>query len=156
MKPFSSVLCGAFLILSMPGFGQGIQPVRWHFQWEPAPNQEITLILTANVAPGWHVYSQFMEEGGPMPTRFSFDRSDDYIPSGKIEEKGNPVKFHDDSYEMEIIWYTGEVSFLQRIRLSQPEAKVNGVVEYMACNDHICVPRKQDFNFIILPLKKSP
>ena len=157
MKPFSRVLCGAFLILSLKlGFGQGTQPVRWHFQSEPAANQEISLTLTASVAPGWHMYSQFMEEGGPMPTRLSFDRSDDFILAGKTEEKGYPVKFHDDTYEMEITWYAGEVSFLQRIRLIQPVAAVNGTVEYMACNDHICVPRKQDFSIVILPLKKSP
>ncbi len=152
MRPFSN-----FLILSLNlGSGQGIQPVRWHFQWDRSANHEITVTLTAVVAPGWHVYSQFMEEGGPVPTRVSFDPSDDYAMAGKTEEKGNRLKFHDDTYEMEIVWYTAQVSFLQRIRLIQPAARVNGVVEYMACNDHICVPRKQDFNIAISPLEKSP
>ena len=158
MKLFSILLRGPFLILSLnSAFGQGIHPVRWHFQSDPAAlNQEIILTLTAHIAPGWHLYSQFMEEGGPMPTRFSFERSDDYVLLGKTEEDGNPVKFHDDTYEMDITWYTTGVSFVQRIRLVQPVTAINGVIDYMVCNDHICVPHKQDFSIAILPIKKSP
>src|SRR5882762_1642905 len=116
MKLFSILLRGPFLVLTMNcGFGQGIQPVRWHFQSDPAANQEIILSLTARIAVGWHLYSQFMEEGGPMPTRFSFERSDDYVLLGKTEEDGTPVKFHDDTYEMDIAWHTTGVSFVQKI-----------------------------------------
>ena len=157
MKPFSSVFCGAFLILSVKlGFAQGNQPVYWHFQWDLATNHEAILNLTANVAPGWHLYSQFLEQGGPMPTRLSFDRSDDYVLIGRTEEIGNPMKFRDDTYEMEIILYAAEVSFIQKIRLIQPVARVNGIVEYIACNDHTCVPHKQYFSMLISPMKKSP
>jgi thiol:disulfide interchange protein DsbD len=148
---------GAFFILATnPGFGQGIQPVRWHFQSDPTTNNELVLTLNARIAPGWHLYSQFMEEGGPIPTRISFERSNDYVLAGATEEKGEAVKFRDDTYEMEITWYTAQVAFLQKIRLIQPVTAVNGVVEYMACNDHICVPHKQDFRIAVLPMKKSP
>jgi thiol:disulfide interchange protein DsbD len=157
MKLFLILLRCPILILSLnSGFGQGTHPVRWHFQWDPAMNQEIILTLTAHIAPGWHLYSQFMEEGGPMPTRFSFERSDGYVMLGKTGEDGNPVKFHDDIYEMEITWYTTEVSFFQKIMLLQAATAVNGVIDYMVCNDHICVPHKQDFSIAISPIKKSP
>ena len=43
---------------------------------------------------------------------------------GKTEEGGNPVKFHDDTYEMDITWYTTGVSFVQKIRLVQPVTAV--------------------------------
>ena len=157
MKLFSILLHGPFLVLSLnSALGQGIHPVRWHLQSDPAMNQEIVLTLTARIAPGWHLYSQFMEEGGPMPTRFSFERSDNYVLLGKTEEDGNSERFHDDTYEMDITWYTAKVSFVQKISLVQPVSAINGVIDYMACNDHVCVPHKQDFSIAILPMKKWP
>src|SRR5258706_13692465 len=92
-----------------PSFGQGHKTVLWQFEAGPSANSEVVLKFTAHVAPGWHLYSQQISENGPMPTRFSFEHGDDYIVIGQIEEKGEATNFHDDTYEMEITWYSGTV-----------------------------------------------
>jgi thiol:disulfide interchange protein DsbD len=72
-----------------------------------------------------------------------------------MEEKGEVTKFHDADYEMEITWYTGVLSFVQRVRLAPQTTHIKGTIEYMTCNDYTCIPDKQDFNINIDPKKKS-
>lgn len=136
-------------------FAQGNHTVYWQFESVSTVNYEVVLKLTAHVAQGWHLYSQHMNENGPMPTRVTYTVDDGYVLIGQPEEKGNAVKFYDDLYGMEIIWYSGTVTFTQRIKLTRPTTTVKGTVEYMTCNDHICIPSKQDFTIDLQPKKKS-
>lgn len=133
---------------------QNPQPVKWNFKSEPVTRPETTLIITASIAPGWHIYSQFMEKGGPLPTGFSFERSEEYSLVGKPEEKGKAIKFYDDIFMIDIIWYSDVVTFSQKIKLYEPFATVKGKVEFMVCNNQMCLPvNEQIFNIEVKPLK---
>jgi Disulphide bond corrector protein DsbC len=151
-----------FLIVAYWGFcpfhnfAQANQTVQWRFKYEYVNRQEAILSLTANVAPGWHLYSQYMEEGGPQRTHFIFEGNQDFDLVGNTRETGDRTAFRDETYEMEIAWFSGEVSFQQRIRFTKPMVKVAGKIEYMTCNNQVCVPAKQDFYFDLQPLKKKP
>lgn len=136
-------------------FAQGNKTVMWQFEAASTANREVILKFTALVMQGWHLYSQHMGESGPMPTRFSFEGSEDYILIGQPNEIGNAVRFYDEDYATEITWYTGTVTFIQKVQLVKPITSVRGSVQYMTCNDHSCIPSKQDFKIEILPRKKS-
>jgi hypothetical protein len=136
--------------------GQDGPPVKWNFKTELSSKREIILTTTANIAPGWHLYSQYLKEGGPQPTRFSFYQSDAYTPVGQDAEKGEETTFYDEIYEMEITWYSRTVSFVQKFRLNEPVTAINGKVEYMTCNDHICIPAKKEFTVSVNMLKQDP
>lgn len=142
-----------FLTLSTFTFcyGQGRSPVTWHFEAASARGLETTLFITADVAAGWHLYSQSIKEGGPIATQFRFDVSDDYVLAGTTEEKGKAARFYDDTYEMEITWYTGVVTFAQRVILNKPGANIKGTVEFMTCNSEVCIPAAREFNIEIKP-----
>ncbi len=148
----SKFLLNIFLVILLASgisFGQGNAFVQWKFSTKPMSNNEKLLIMEAGIAPGWHLYSQFIDEGGPMPTSFRFEQSRDYLVIGKPQEDGNLSRFRDDIYEMEITWYTNKVSFLQRIRILQPGTTVNGIIEYMVCNEHSCIPARQEYSVFI-------
>ena len=135
-----------FLILFAAHTGYAQEPVIWHFAAAPVTGNETTLLITADLASGWHLYSQRIAEGGPIPTRFRFDGGDDCIPAGITHESGAASVFYDDTYEMEITWYSGKVKFSQRLNLSRPEVTIKGKVEYMTCNNDVCVPGEQEFS----------
>ena len=135
------------LLLARSGYGQG--PVVWTFRTTPVVGNETTLLVRATMAPGWHLYSQRMPKGGPIPTRFMFDSEGDYIPVGVTEEKGPATVFYDHTYEMEVTWYTGSANFSQRFRLHDPDVTIKGEVEYMACNEHICFPGAHVFSVAV-------
>ena len=126
---------------------QAVQPVRWNVKAEPYNNDQVSIIITASLDEGWHIYSQFMEEGGPMPTSFVFDQNSHYELIGKTEEHSEPVEKFDDTFMMPVIWFENKAVFIQRIQLHEDAAVVKGSVEFMACMDDICLlPEKKRFS----------
>jgi len=115
---------------------------------------EVILTFTAKVAPGWHLYSQQIDEGGPMPTRFSFVEASEYELLGLLEEMGDGVSVRDETYEMAILWYSGSVKFVQRIRCSTARSTIKARVEYMTCDTRVCLPGHYTF-IIDVPARVS-
>lgn len=137
------------------------QPIKWQFTAAPVNESEVQLIFTANLDEGWHIYSQFMEEGGPLPTTFTFQPSEVYSLDGKVNEESTPVKSYDQTFMMDITWYGKTAVFSQNVKLHAPSAVVKGKIEFMVCTHEMCLP-PDDIEFNIpasvdkpLPAKKQ-
>jgi thiol:disulfide interchange protein DsbD len=132
------------LVATLPAFSFGQAqvraPVTWSFTSRPASGGTATLVFKATIAPGWHIYSQFMEEDGPLPTTFSFSPDNSYTLNGKTKEEGTPVKFYDQTFMMDIVWFSDSVTFSQAVKLRKDSVSVKGKVVFMACNDQLCLP----------------
>jgi DsbC/DsbD-like thiol-disulfide interchange protein len=135
----------AFVLAVFTSYGQSRTPVVWSFNTERLSKHEIILTLTADVAAGWHVYSQYSGKDGPQPTRVIFNTGEAYAPIGRPEEKGRATTYYDSIYEMKITWFAGRVSFLQKLKLNEPVTRISGRIEYMVCNNQMCVPDKREF-----------
>jgi DsbC/DsbD-like thiol-disulfide interchange protein len=137
-KAFIVACCGLICF----GHAQGQQrlPVKWNFTAIPTGDKEARLVFTANLDEGWHIYSQFLEEGGPLPTTFTFTPGSNYTLKGKVKEESTPVKSYDDVFMMDIVWYKNTVVFSQEVSLRAPAATIRGRVEFMACRDDLCLP----------------
>lgn len=119
------------------------KPVHWSYSSEKINDQEAILVLKADIAPGWHVYSQFIKEGGPIPTSFKFDPSPDFQLAGKVLDSPKALSGFDKNFNMEIFWHENEVIFKQRVKLKQPTT-ITGELEFMVCNDHKCLPPTEE------------
>ncbi|MDJ1503741.1 protein-disulfide reductase DsbD family protein [Xanthocytophaga agilis] len=129
------------------------RPVTWEFTAKATSAQEATLTFTATIKEGWHVYSQFIEDGGPVPTSFTFTPSKDYQLVGKVEEKSTPIKAFDKTFNMNITWFANKAVFTQKVKLSKA-TKVQGSLEFMVCDDTKCLPPDQvEFAIAVEPLK---
>jgi thiol:disulfide interchange protein DsbD len=115
-------------------------PVKWSYSSEKINDKEFNLIITAKIEKGWHLYSQFIEEGGPVPTSFKFKQSADYKLVGKVSESPKAVTAFDKNFDMEIAWHKEQVVFKQGISLKNPVESISGVLEFMVCNDERCLP----------------
>jgi len=151
------LLCLSFVLSeAFVSEAQMHQPVKWHFTAVPVSESEASLIFTATLEEGWHVYSQFIEEGGPLPTTFTFEPSNDYSLVGIVKEESTPVKSYDKTFMMEIVWFSHTAIFTQKVKLRVPAATVKGSVEFMACTDEICLlPSKVNFNLEVKPEKSE-
>ena len=137
------------LITVFSTFGQLVDPVKWSYRVEQK-GQEATLIFKATVDKGWHVYSQFIPDGGPIPTTFTFTPDNNFALVGKVTEpKGEEV--FDSNFDMKLKYFENTAEFKQKIKLTSNKAfKIKGVVESMACNDKNCTPPNPvDFEFSI-------
>lgn len=116
------------------------EPVKWSYSSQKINDKEADLIITATIEKGWHLYSQFIEEGGPIPTSFKFSPSPNYTLIGKVSESPKPVTAFDKNFSMEIAWHKDRVVFKQRISLNKPVETISGVLEFMVCDDERCLP----------------
>jgi thiol:disulfide interchange protein DsbD len=116
------------------------KPVKWSFVSVPGKGSEATLMITATLEDGWHIYSQYIEEGGPLPTTISFSPSQEYTRIDSVKEEGMAVKSYDKTFMMDIVWYAHSVVFSQKVTLHAPLTIIQGKVEFMVCTEEMCLP----------------
>ncbi|WP_196890747.1 protein-disulfide reductase DsbD domain-containing protein [Aureivirga marina] len=118
-----------------------LDPVKWSTSVEKINDSDFYLVSTAKIDKGWHLYSQNIPVGGPIPTNFLLkDSLNTFQLIGKpIEPKGHAVL--DKQFEMELVYFENEAVFKQKIRLlTDAKVDIKTEVEYMACDDGRCTP----------------
>ena len=139
-----------FLTFTLGIFSQIEDPLQWSTSVEKVSDNEFILVSKATIEEGWHLYSQEVPEDGPIPTTFSFDTSNEnFSLIGKtIEEKGHTVD--DPVFEMKIKFFENSTIFKQRVKTTSDINTINGVVEFMVCDDTKCLaPTEVDLVFIL-------
>ena len=118
-------------------------PVKWKTSVKKISDKESVLIATANIEADWHLYSQEIPKGGPIPTLFSFTGDQRYLKKGNTQE-GEGHTVDDDMFDMRIKYFDNKAVFTQKIRLKTTEKfTINGTVEYMVCSGENCLPPKE-------------
>ena len=56
------------VFLSAFSYAQILEPVDWIFDSKKINDTEFELSFTAHIDEHWAVYSQFVDDGGPLPT----------------------------------------------------------------------------------------
>jgi len=130
--------------------GQIYDPVTWEFGYEKKNDNRYELIFTALIEKQSHIYALDIEEGGPIPTFFSFDTIPDFTLEGEVYEVTEPVEKFDEAFGFKIKTFSDKAEFRQTITAVAPSFTVNGAVNYMACNNVTCSPPKDvEFSFRI-------
>jgi hypothetical protein len=131
-----------FLAFAAHGFGQSQDPVNWSASYKPGTSTEGEVVITASIQKGWHTYSQRPTDAGPIPTSFTFTPSKDYTPIGNTVESDAHEEFV-PAFDAKIFVFTDKADFAQKIKLNgKPGFPVTLKVEYMSCNDKMCLPPK--------------
>ncbi|MCF6223537.1 MAG: thioredoxin family protein [Flavobacteriaceae bacterium] len=140
MKNLLSVLIISIFFTAYTN-AQIYEPVEWKTSVEKISTSEFDLIITATVDSGWHLYSQNVPEGGPIPTTFSFKSiPDQFELVGKTTE-GEGHEEYDKVFDMNIKYFENEAVFKQRIKLhTDKEITINETLEFMVCDDTNCLP----------------
>ena len=143
MKKLVTLLMFTFLALAVQA--QILTPVKWNIKLEDSESAEKTLIFSAKLDAGWHLYDMNLPEGGPISTSFSFENLKGAKTIGTPVASKEATTVFDEQFQMELRWFAGEVSFRQKIEVTDPKhLQVGGYVEYMACNDENCLPPEQE------------
>ena len=147
MKKLAAVL---LFLISFTGFSQILNPVKWEFGSQKISETEYELIFVAQIDHHWALYSQFVEEGGPLPTLFSFEPTSDFeLIENVTESETNKVTQHDPVFDMVVSKYYDKAVFKQRISVKSPEFSINGNIDFMTCDDTKCTYNPDNpFTFI--------
>lgn len=130
-----------WLLVLMPflAFAQEI-PVEWTFEAKHIEKDVYDLIYTAEIDKGWNVYSQYIEEGGPVATEVTYESKSQELV-GTSTESGDKKEGQDPIFEMHLIKFSAKKPYVitQRIK-SQDKTNVSGYLTFMACDDSHCIP----------------
>lgn len=130
-------------------FSQIFNPVEWEFSQEDLGGGEYNLIFKASIEDGWYLYSQFVEDDGPLPTTFTFFESDSYELVGTTQE-GEPKQEYDPNFDMVLSYFTKEAVFSQKVKAINADSKVDGELMFMVCDATQCLPPEYvDFTFTL-------
>ena len=127
------------------------QKIAWTYSAKKLADNQYEVRMTANPPIGWHIYSQFTPEGGPIPTSFSFNKNALTTLVGKVVEKGKLTKYYDKNFKVDVMYFEGKADFIQIIKVKgKLKTNLSGEVESMICNDKICMPPvTQKFNVLL-------
>jgi len=121
-----------FLFIS-PGFGQNDDnPVIWSHEVNELTENDYELIFKAKIADGWHIFSQFTDENGSLPSEFTFLKSGkDYELVGIASESETVTEYSDifEAYQNIVKEQADSRSF--RRNRSAMEALVTNLLELL-------------------------
>lgn len=141
-KLISSIMLALIALVAQ---AQILTPVKWKIKLDDkggAPEKEI--VFTATADKGWHLYDMNLPEGGPVSTSFTFETLNGAELIGQPVPSVKQTTVYDEQFAMNLRWYPGTVSFIQKLKVTDPaKFKVEGEVEFMACNDETCLPPDQ-------------
>ncbi len=141
MKQFFTLTLSLLTFFAHAQFGmsQAPEPVKWSTSTS-VDGEYVVLEVKASIEEGWHLYSQFLEDGGPIPTTFTLlDTLGDYELVGSWEE-GEPHLEFDPNFDMELAFFSNEAVFTAKLLPTAEEFSITGELEFMVCNDEMCLP----------------
>lgn len=142
----TTILCCLAMLLSMSAFSQILKPVTWSYAAKKTSATEATVFIKATIDKGWHLYSQFVKDGGPVKTTFTFPAASAYTLVGKTVEP-KPITKFESTFKMDVSYFENAVIFQQKVKLKGKNPIVKGSVEFMVCDDKQCLPPDQvDFS----------
>jgi len=134
------IIIALIVLFSTNLTAQIYDPVEWSMSVEKISDTEYTLITTATIKSGWHLYSQEVPEDGPIATSFTYDDEGSVfkIIGNTSEEEGYTVD--DPVFEMKIKFFENKAVFKQHIEVVGNKTTLNALVEFMVCDDTQCLP----------------
>ena len=137
MKRLYVILLMLSTVLSMSA--QMVDPVHFTSQLKELANGEAEIIFTGKIDAGWHVYSTNLV-GGPIPATFNKRKMEGVETIGKLKARGNEQQKFDKLFDMEVRYFEGIATFVQKIKFTKEKYLIDCYLEYGACNDEMCMP----------------
>lgn len=119
------------------------EPVKFKSELKTSQAGEAEVVFTGTIDKGWHVYSTDLGDGGPISATFNVESISGAELVGKLKPVGKEVAAFDKLFEMKVRYFENTAQFVQKLKLTGGEYKVEGFLEYGACNDENCLPPTQ-------------
>lgn len=128
-------------------------PAKWTTKIEKKSDTEYTITWNGTIQEGWHMYSQYTADGGPLPTEFIYNNIEgNYELLGDAKESETKTVYN-DVFEVDETYFVGPVQLVQDIKLTNA-ATPNIQVElgYQVCLD-VCISQSNLFVYDLKTLQ---
>ena len=103
MKVNKSSLVLLMLLTCMAVAAQN--PVNFTVQQKRVSPEEVDVIFTAKIAPGWHVYSTGMPDDGPTSATITTEKATGVQPMGGLKAQGKEISEFDEMFGMKLRYF---------------------------------------------------
>ena len=138
MRKIVTVLLLMFTVLAVQA--QMMDPVHFSAQLKELKGGEGEIVFSATIDPGWHVYSTDLGSDGPISATFNPVKMVGVETVGKLHAQGKELRQYDKLFEMELRFFEGSATFVQKVKFTKPDYSIDCYIEYGACNDQSCLP----------------
>ena len=137
------------LTFSLFSSAQILEPVKWEFETVKLSDTEYEVKFKALIDESWAIYAQEVDEGGPIPTSFTFEETDGFELIGSVVESDkNKVVKNDPVFQMVVGKFYNEALFTQKVKVLDNTKVLKGFLSFMTCDDTRCLaPTDVDFQF---------
>ncbi|MBQ2778419.1 MAG: thioredoxin family protein [Bacteroidaceae bacterium] len=101
---------------------------------------EAVLTFNATIDDGWHLYSTNLPEGGPTSATLNIDKIEGAELVGPLQPGAGEIEKFDPMFDMKVKYFELTATFTQKIKITASEYKIEGYLQYGACNDENCLP----------------
>ncbi|MFZ4106291.1 protein-disulfide reductase DsbD family protein [Flavobacterium sp.] len=131
------------------GNSQIKKPVKWTSKTEKISDTEFNLVMIATIEEGWHMYSQFTPEGGPLALVVTvINQKGNFELLGKAKESAYKKEFNKD-FEVDEYYFEGTATVIQKVKITNPNtSKIVVNLDFQACLNQ-CINDKVDLIFDI-------
>jgi len=142
-----NLLLAVAWLLIFSGAARAQNPVTWAVKVNaPATlkaGDKFTAQVTAQIAPGWHLYSITQGAGGPIPTRITVPDGQPFKLAGNVSGPRPRVQM-DPNFEINTETHEGSATFRTPLVVvadaSAGAQQLNINVRFQACDDTKCLP----------------
>lgn len=125
------------LIVALFALQVSAEHVKWSFKLVGDNTASPTLEMTATIDPGLHLYAVNNPPGGSMPLSFNFNLKGAKL-DGAVKANKAYTKAYNDIFEVNEHFYTGSVTFSQKLKPTAPDFTAKVEIQGQACNESGC------------------
>ncbi len=115
--------------------------VSWTYTSKKIADKTYELQITASISGNYHLYAMKAGVDGPVPTTFTLTPNPLLTYEGAMLEKGKRITKREEAWDGNVNFYEKTVTFVQKVKAkTNAKTNVNGKVEFMVCNDDMCLP----------------
>ena len=141
MKRLSFILM--LMVAAITAQAQMVDPVHFTSELKMGKGAEAEIVFTGKIDAGWHVYSTDLGQDGPIEATFNAVKMEGVEKVGKLTPRGKEIKKFDEMFGMELKFFENAVTFVQKVKFTQPQYSIDCYLEFGACNDKSCMPPTQ-------------
>ena len=98
------------LMIAWAAEAQILTPVKWEIKLEDSDSSVKTLLFSAKLDNGWHLYDMNLPEGGPISTSFNYETLKGAKTVGSPVPSKKATTVYDEQFEMNLSWYADRKS----------------------------------------------
>ena len=138
------ILASLLLLGISAGWSQ--DPVKWRHELQQIDSTTFEIQHRATIEKKWHLYSQFSNPEGAIPTEFVYTGADSTLILLEGVKESKSITAFDTVFEMDLTYFETATIFRQRFRFADLSGdRIQGEINYQACDDKLCIFRTETF-----------